>query len=384
MKCSLVLLFLFFICPHAFAQLVGKERIDSIRDANQQRISAMREANKRRTDSIKQITQARKDSLAILKEIRTEKAKEKKKSKRLQDDVFEQDDVSSYEKKNLAKRDSLAQKREKFAEKRKQENIAKKNSLVANRKKVNPPISQEISFGYRLASDGWSFFANRGFIKTGDLDHIHTLFLWTELSEKKHPKERLTQNENFQRVSSNDVKPIPYKYGKINNFYAFKIGIGNTKPLTGHLDKRSMIISWTYQAGLSIGMLKPYYLDVLVKEGNTIVRKFAKYSDEIQDSFLDLKNQGSIVGGSDFTKGLKEIKIQPGLSFRSGFYFDFTPSEKIFLGIEIGASLDVYTKQIPIMVNADNRAAFFNIYADVRFGKRWKQKSNYVIEDVDD
>ncbi|MBK6329300.1 MAG: hypothetical protein IPF62_01820 [Bacteroidetes bacterium] len=60
------------------------------------------------------------------------------------------------------------------------------------------------------------------------------------------------------------------------------------------------------------------------------------------------------------------------MAFRSGFYFDYSASRKSFLGVEIGASAEFYTKQIPIMINTKNTAYFFNIYADFRFGKRWE------------
>jgi hypothetical protein len=355
----------------ANAQLSSKERADSVREANRVRLDSIRAMNAHRTDSIKQRMQYRKDSIAVVKQLKLDQEREaKQKSKRKRN---EEEEIVGM--KNESSKDSIAEAKKVAIEKRKQENIAKRNSRFKKRPKQEPPISQEFLFGYRLATDGWTFFSHRGFIKTDDPEKVHTMYLYSELSEKKSPKERLTQNESFIATNPDEIKPVAYKYGKINNFYALKLGVGNVKPLTGTLDRKSMVISWNYQAGLSIGMLKPYYLDLLVRDGGAFVRKIDKYSDNTKESFLDSKNQGTIIGGSDFTKGLNEIKIQPGLSLRSGFNFDYSFSKYSFLAVEIGTSLELYTKQIPIMINTSNRAAFVNVYVDARFGKRWKKKS---------
>lgn len=240
---------------------------------------------------------------------------------------------------------------------------------VPQKRKKKPVITEEFSGGLRLNSDGWSLMAERGFIKRYD---NKTNFIWMDLSEKKHPKEYKLLNETFSAIFPQQAAPLAYKYGKINNFYQFKFGVGQKRQLTGKLDKKNVVIHWTYAAGLSIGLLKPYYLEVLIPEGNnTYSRQFAKYDDpEKQFFFLD---EFSIIGGTSFTKGFSELQVKPGLSARSGFYFDFAPAEKSFLGVEIGTSLELYPQQIEIMANTSNTAAFINLYVDVRFGKRWSR-----------
>jgi hypothetical protein len=194
-------------------------------------------------------------------------------------------------------------------------------------------------------------------------------FFSIDFSEKKHPKETRTSGT---LVDTFAIKPIPYKYGKVNNFYQLKLSLGSTKELTGKLDKKSVLIHWVYSGGLSIGLLKPYYLDLWVPEGNGYVRKYEKYSEENKDYFLDLNNRQTILGGSSFTRGIGEITLKPGLFVKSGFYFDYSASRKSFLGVEIGASAELYTQKIEIMKNTSNSAYFINFYADIRFGKRWE------------
>ncbi|MBK7587879.1 MAG: hypothetical protein IPI22_05835 [Bacteroidetes bacterium] len=350
---------------------------NSFAQTNKARIDSLRAVNQARTDSVKAVNQLKKDSIAALRLQREQARKEatKKKKNQSKDKEIEifypEDPKDSLTLLREEKRDSLKAVREIELEKRKRELAEQKATIIATRKKIIPPITQELGVGFRLCSDGWSLFAQRGFINT-DAEKVHTSFIWIDLSEKRNPKESRTLNENFSIVNPDELKPVSYKYGKINNFYQFKFGYGNSKPITGRLDKKSVVINWIYGIGLSMGILKPYYLDLLVPEGNVYVRKFDKYTEENKIYFLDLNNQGTIVGGSNFTKGIGEIKIKPGLAFRSGFYFDYSASRKSFLGVEIGASAEFYTKQIPIMINTKNTAYFFNIYADFRFGKRWE------------
>ena len=342
---------------------------------NKTSIDSLRAANKARTDSVKAVNQAKRDSIAAIRNAREEARKasgKKKKNKTEEIEIFyPEDPKDSLALAREEKRDSLKVIREQELEKKKREMAEQKANIVATRKKIVAPLTQELSVGFRLCSDGWAFFGQRGFIKN-DGDRVHTSFIWLDIAEKRNPKESRTLNENFSVVNPNELKPLSYKYGKINNFYQLKFGYGNSKPISGRLDKKSVVINCTYAIGLSLGVLKPYYLDLLVPEGNVFVRKFDKYSEENKIYFLDLNNQGTIVGGSSFTKGFNEIKIQPGLALRSGFYFDYSATRKSFLGVEIGASAEFYTKQIPIMINTKNTAYFFNIYADFRFGKRWE------------
>lgn len=247
--------------------------------------------------------------------------------------------------------------------------VTKMANFPQKRKKA-PPITEEFGGGFRLNTDGWSVFAERGFINR--YEH-KTGFIWMDFSEKKHSKEDKQLNETYAAIFPEQPAPLPYKYGKINNFYQLKFGYGEKRALTGKLDKKNVVIHWTYAGGVSLGMLKPYYLEVLVPEGNnTYSRQFVSYNDEDKRPYF-LDDGFSIVGGSFFTKGIGELKVRPGLTARTGFYFDYTPTENSFLGIEIGASFEAYPQAVPIMAITDNKATFLNLYMDVRYGQRWSK-----------
>jgi hypothetical protein len=328
-------------------------------------------ANKAKSDSIKAIQMARRDSIQQKKKLREIKRKEterakKKNKKKSSDEEYTQTEFTRSDSIREFKRDSLKAARLAETENRKRQQAQRQEILLSGRKKIILPLTQEMSGGFRLNSDGWTVFINRGFLNN---EEHKTIFFSIDLSEKKHPKETRTSGTLIDTFS---IKPIPYKYGKVNNFYQLKIGIGGSKELTGKLDKKSVIVNWVYNGGLSIGLLKPYYLDLWVPEGNSYVRKYEKYSEENKAYFLDLNNRQTILGGSSFTKGINEISIKPGIHLKSGFNFDYSASRKSFLGVEIGASAELYTTQIDIMTNTKNTAYFINFYADFRFGKRWE------------
>lgn len=226
------------------------------------------------------------------------------------------------------------------------------------------PIRTEFSGGLRLNTDGWSIFFDRGKVKTDDERHsdmFHDVILWqVEFSEKKDPKEYKTTNSNLDPYSGS--KPTPFIFGKINNFYALKLGIGKRKMIAGKPESGTISIHWVYEGGLSIGMLKPYYIKVY-NENNPI-----KYTDEKRDEFLA---QNSIIGAAGFREGLHEIKFVPGLHVKTALHFDFAGNRKTVLAIETGINAEIYSQAIPLMVNQTAKPYFLNIFASFQFGKRW-------------
>lgn len=233
-------------------------------------------------------------------------------------------------------------------------------AIVAKPKIKKPkPISKELSGGIRLNTDGWSVFAERGVVKSEEkesdlfFDLRYVLF---EISEKKHPKEMKTTTASAGSAQS-------YIFGKINNFYTVKIGYGNRRLIAGKPDPGTVSVHWIYNGGLSVGMLKPYYLKVASGEN-------IKYTDD-REEFLSGYNA---VGAGGFMEGLKEIKVVPGLQARTGLHFDFAPREKkkMLLAVETGLTAELYTKKIELMANQKAVPYFVNLYLSFQFGRRWE------------
>lgn len=248
--------------------------------------------------------------------------------------------------------------------------VAQTNNTTVERKKRPKPMKHDLSGGIRLNTDGWSIFLERGRIKTPDrsTDYFYDMPFWLlEFGEKKHPQE--TKRNNAVAGGGNNATR-PFAYGKISNFYTFKIGYGKRKMIAGKpklyedVEKNTVSIHWVYAGGLVAGLEKPYFVDV---NGSPV-----NYTDSTKEIFL---NQTAIQGSSGFSEGIGKTKIVPGAHGRTGLSFDFAATKKMKLAIETGVNVEVYARNIEIMANQQNYYPFFvNAYASIQIGKRWAEK----------
>lgn len=233
-------------------------------------------------------------------------------------------------------------------------------------------ISSELSAGFRLNSDGWSLFADKGYVRSEETklrDQFYDIRLFqVELSEHKDPKE-IKRSVTDQTVNGGTQKSKPYIFGKINNFYALKLGYGMRKMIAGKPEPGAISIHWVYAGGLSLGMAKPYYLDGYVPQDNfgTLVPATFKYSDSTKESFL---NEYYIQGSAGFSKGLGEIQFIPGIHAKTALHFDFAASRRSVLAVETGVNAEYYTRGIQIMANQKENPLFVNLFASIQFGRR--------------
>ena len=225
------------------------------------------------------------------------------------------------------------------------------------------PITSEISGGFRLNTDGWGIFVDKGWVKSEEKERdyfYNTQLLQIEFGEKKHPKEIKRSNN----IGSGADKAKPFIFGKINNFYALKFGYGGRKMIAGKPEQGNVSIHWVYLGGLSLGLQKPYYLIV---QPNGESARTIKYSDTTAEIFL---TRNYIIGGAGLSQGLGEVQIIPGAHLKTGFHFDFAASKFTKMAVEVGANAEFYTKDIELMALQKATPYLFNFYAAVQFGKR--------------
>ena len=129
-----------------------------------------------------------------------------------------------------------------------------------------------------------------------------------------------------------------------------------------------MVVGYSWEFGGAIGMLKPYYLELINRLTDPPTIEAVKYSDATKTTFLDY---GSIYGSSSFLKGLDEISFVPGAYGRLGIHFDWGAFDELVKSVDLGIMLDAFPKKINIMANAENRPFFLNLYVHLQLGKRW-------------
>lgn len=238
--------------------------------------------------------------------------------------------------------------------------------------KKTKPISREFSVGIRLNTDGWSLFADKGYVRSNETklhDQFYNVRVFQlEFAEHKDPKE-IKRSVTDGTINGTGEKTKAFIYGKVNNFYSLKLGYGIRKLLAGKPEPGTVSIHWLVAGGFALGMEKPYYLDgyVLQDNGTTLVPATFKYTDDTKQSFL---TPAYIHGSAGFAKGLSEIKYILGLQAKTGLHFDFAASRKTVLAVETGVSAEYYSSPIIIMANQDAKPYLVNLFASLQFGRR--------------
>jgi hypothetical protein len=215
------------------------------------------------------------------------------------------------------------------------------------------------AFGIKLNTDGYGCYYEHGRYKT----ITKTNLWWAELGERKDKKEdKLT-------AGSTSVPGIalgnPFIFGKQNNFYYLKLGLGQQLLIGGKGNKNGVAVSLIYGGGFSLGMLKPYYLQI--QDPNNSQQKDIKYQSADSTLFVD---PTVIVGASGFGKGFGEIEYVPGAHARVTFRFDYGRYNETLSAIEVGINAEYYTKAMPIMVYNEPKKFFLNAYLAFTFGRR--------------
>jgi len=218
-----------------------------------------------------------------------------------------------------------------------------------------------------LLNNGYSIGYRSGKIKT----YYKSTYYHLEASIVHDIREQ-KQNRNiplsFSKISQS------FRFGKQNHVYVLRAGKGVKRLITDKARRRGVAIGYTYEAGPSLAILRPYYLELIynIEENGKYYNELRveKYSEENAQKFLDYN---SIFGGAPGNPGWGEIRIVPGIQAKLGAFFSSGAFEKLARSLEIGIMADLYMRKIPVMVETEsisNKPYFLNFYASLEFGKR--------------
>jgi hypothetical protein len=210
----------------------------------------------------------------------------------------------------------------------------------------------------------------RGFQLTGLYSIIQNenknLTFQLEFSELKSPKEK---RMNAERRALGGSSSRSYIYGKQNNFYTLKLAAGQRFYISEKTEKSPVAIAFSYNAGLNLGMIKPYYLDLIYRfdpQGSKIISE--KYSVQNERKFLEPQD---INGASGFSKGWDELSLAPGIYTKGSLIFDWGANDSFAKILELGLSADIFFRNIPIVIGEVRPPVYLNLFMNFYFGKRW-------------
>lgn len=251
----------------------------------------------------------------------------------------------------------------------------RKEKAQQRKEKINQLIKQEEEgaliynkqwlLGFNLNTDGWNLTYEHGKYKT----ITKTSLWWLQFGERKDPHQTKVSTV-YDWVDTLAYNTNPFYYGKRNTFYFLKFGLGNQMLIGGKGNKNGVAVSWIYGGGVSLGMLKPYYLQIFDSTGNYSDIKYTPATEVIFTGNDYYHN--TILGSSPFTKGFGEMKLVPGLHVRTAFRFDYGRYTETLSALEVGVNVEYYFDKMPIMVWNDGHHAFVNAYVAIEFGARRK------------
>ncbi len=225
---------------------------------------------------------------------------------------------------------------------------------------VGVVYDEEFAMNLYLHTKGYGFGVIFGDIKT----YYKTTYYHLDFGMVKHPKEHRPDNQ----INQFNVLSRPYVFGKKNSFFALRLGKGVKRYLSEKAKHKGVAVGYSYQLGPSIGMLKPYYLDLRAESsGGPPQIEVVKYSEANHDRFLD---PDFIDGYAGFWKGLGETNFIFGGHLKGGAHFAWGAYDKYVKALEIGVMLDFYFQKVGILAIEDNSPVFANLYLNLQFGKR--------------
>jgi hypothetical protein len=236
---------------------------------------------------------------------------------------------------------------------------AKKDKQAARKERINALVKQEEEgeiifnkqsvFGLKLNTDGYGLSYEIGRFKSARVANIFQL----EINEKKHKKEKRTSLLNGFNFNS-------VIYGKLNNFYQVKLSAGQQRIIGGKGNKNGVGVMAIYTGGVSLGLQKPYFVDVIDQSQ----QRYRKTYPEIIDS--NYQEQGA----SGFTVGWDKVQPKFGLTAKAALRFDYGRFNETVSAIEVGLNAEYYAQKVAQMAYNPEKNFFFNAYISLLLGRR--------------
>lgn len=236
----------------------------------------------------------------------------------------------------------------KTREAKKNERRQRINQLIRQEEEGETVFNKQRVFGFKMNTDGYGFSYEVGKFKNSRKVILYQF----EFNEKRHPKEKkisLFDGFGFSNIT----------YGKMNNFYQFKLGLAQQTRIGGKANKNGVAVSGILGGGLTVGLMKPYYVNVVINN-NSERSTFPKIIDSSYD----------IIGAAGFTTGWKDVKINPGAHAKAAMRFDYGRFNETISAIEVGLMGEYYSKSVPQLAYVKQNQFFFNAYISILFGRR--------------
>ncbi len=175
-------------------------------------------------------------------------------------------------------------------------------------------------------------------------------YLALELVNVKHPKEQAVP------YTATGARIIT---GKTNYLFVIRPEYGREIMFFNRHADEGISISGILAAGPSIGIQKPYIVQVQARPGNIV---------SIPYDPNNLKE--GLVGAGSFFQGFDQAKIVPGLHLKAALSFELSAFRDNMTGLEIGFIAEGFSRGINLVANTENKSTFTSGYLTIYFGNK--------------
>jgi len=238
-------------------------------------------------------------------------------------------------------------------------------SSTIDRGAVGIVYQQEWFVSATAHTAGLSLSFSKGVLK----NYYTTNYRRFEFGYVRHPKEFRQSLQTGTGGVQIFVPGSSYVYGKQNSFLYLSGLIGKKRYLSEKTKRKGISVGYSYEFGPSLGILKPYYLDINRDNEFTGLPELVElsYTEEIEDLFLD---RSAIRGHSGFFRGISELDFTVGAQARAAIHLAPGAYESFVRALDVGVLVQAYTTRVPIMVLEDNKFVFVNLFLSFHFGRR--------------
>lgn len=220
---------------------------------------------------------------------------------------------------------------------------------------VQVPLTDELQGGLIFHTQGAGLTIRRGVYKNA----FQIKWWGTDLVMFRHPKEVRTQNPIYENGR-------PYIYGKQNTLQLFRIWRGGQKLSTEKLRKDAVRFGQVWKYGLSLGVLKPVYLEIGYPD-----IPYDYVATERYDPTAHFSD--NIYGQASWTYGLDELDIVPGFHASYALDFEYGTVRHVQKTMTVGAAVDVFLESPEIFAAKfeQNTPLFVTLFATFELGRNW-------------
>ncbi len=220
-------------------------------------------------------------------------------------------------------------------------------------------------FGARVTTSGLAISYKTGKLKS----YYNTTYYNFELGYIKDPRER-KQNKNIS-FPGEGLSPS-FIYGKRNHFINLRLSAGGKRYLSEKTRRKGIAVGFIYEAGASIGLLKPVELQVIQNNLETFETELVniRYSDDNAEQFLAYDD---IYGATGFFNGISSTSITVGAHGKIAGHFSLGAFEQKVKALEAGLMVDIFPGKVPVLAEREgvkNKFIFLNLYLSLQFGGR--------------